>query len=146
MSTSGPAARRNYDPSWNGISAYRYLLTDAFLRCADAIHDDVRYAAEVNRLRRISQRSIGRHEAAWKQLRDGEPEKPGFWINVDGKPLQVGERVPKEAYVGMEGAVMEVLHLDGLYWVQERKTTKSKDAYRGALAASNYADEEEAEA
>lgn len=134
MSGRGPAGRRNFDPDNNGISADRYLMTDCALRCGDALHDDLRYGAEVMRWRRLAAPHINRWWKAWVQLRDGYKDPvmgavEGFWTDDNGKPLGAGARIPKAAYTGMEGAIMQILHLDGIYWIKDRQKSETKGAY-----------------
>lgn len=146
---TGPAARRNFDPTFNGIAAKRYVLTDAVLACGEDVHDDTRYAARVRRLRELANASVERHWTRWVELRDGYDVKdkagsavgerrPGFWTRADGKKIEPGDRVPKEAYAGMEGALVQILELDGIYWIQKRETSRMKGTYRDALAKSRY--------
>lgn len=131
------------------------MLTDALLRCGDALHQDERYAAEVMRTRRLIQPSIARHLDAWIERRDGVTgalctecrgagiirgpgphQLAGFWVGDDGKPLKPGKPVPKDAYTGMEGAIMEILHLDGIYWIKSKPKRDTKGAYQEAIQKS----------
>lgn len=130
----GPAARRGFDTGNSGLAGNMYILTDAILRCGDALHEDIKYAAEVHRLRRLAGPSIGRHQGEWNKRRDGYTDDQGrlvqgFWLNERGEPLEAGEQVPKETLIAMEGAIMEILHLDGVYWYKERKKTSMKDEF-----------------
>lgn len=130
----GPASRRGYEAMGNGIDSYRYQMMDCSLRCGDALHDDAKYAAEVMRWRRLAAPSINRHWKRWEQLRDGYTDPvmgfvEGFWLDEAGKPLVAGARIPKGANIGMEGAIEQILHLDGLFWVKDRQRSSTKSAY-----------------
>jgi len=146
--TRGPAARRGYEVMGNGIDSYRYLMTDCALRCGDALHEDVKYGAEVMRWRRLAAPSINRNWKHWVQLRDGYEDKvlgkvEGFWVDGNGRALEAGNRIPKDAYIGMEGAIQQILHDDGIYWVKERQRSATRGQYEKVL--KERGEDEEAE-
>lgn len=153
------AVRRGFDATMNGPEGYRYLLTSAHFCCEDSVTSYNDYSSHVTRLRRLAQPSVKRWEDAWKMLRDGymqgSPTKDpcgqcggtghilqeptwvdGFWVNERGDPLEAHENVPKEALMGMEGAVQEILHLDGIYWWKPPKPpTKMKSRYQDLMGS-----------
>lgn len=152
MKPGGRRARPSFDPQSSGIAANQLIMTDCMLRCGDSLGDDLLYAADVQRFRRLAAPSINRHLDSWILRRDGfmegapasdpcthcggtgrekrEPRwVPGFWINEDGTPLVGGEVPSKEAWMGMEGAVFEILHLDGIYWYKDKDRSKTRDVF-----------------
>jgi hypothetical protein len=130
----GRASHRGFEAADNGINAYRYILVSGHLQCEEAVVDDRAYAAHVHRLRVMAQPSILRHYDHWLKLQRGYDhlghQIEGYWVNDRGEPLEAGEPTPKEALMGLEGAIMEILHLDGMFWVKERKKSKLRDMYR----------------
>lgn len=125
-----------------GLAGYQYQLGAVMLAAADELHDDVKFSARIRQMKEVAKPSILRHWKKWQELRDGTNDEPGFWVNEDGKPLESGDLVPKNTWLGMQGAIMTILYDDGVYGMKPKARSESRGAFEEAAKESVWSDDD----
>lgn len=137
-------------PNASPAGVYRFIMGDRLIKAGEDVHDDVRYAARIKQMHADARPLLELKPKRWLQLRDGYTDAAGvkhlgFWINEDNSPLQPGDNVPKDAFYGMEGALMQIMWDTGVYWTTKPKREKTASAFQDGLARSRIGKELEAD-